>query len=78
MSEPRPETRGEAAHVVVHPVTDADERPFRRVDIVTAHVGIAHRLEDVLDLMHRAGLQDGDVNDPRLVEWHGGGPEVWH
>ncbi|WP_042421919.1 hypothetical protein [Streptacidiphilus anmyonensis] len=78
MSEPPPESSGQAAHVVVHPVTDADEHPFRRVDIVTAHVGVAHGLEDVLYLMRRAGLQDEDLDDPRLVEWHGGGPDVWH
>jgi hypothetical protein len=77
MSEPPPEARGQAAHVVVHPVTDADENPFRRVDILTAHVGIARRLEDVLDLMRRAGLEDSALGDPRQVEWHGGGPDVW-
>jgi hypothetical protein len=42
-------------------------------------LGVAYGPADVLEFLRRAGL-DPDVvrlDDPLLLEWHGGGPEVW-
>jgi hypothetical protein len=65
-----------AAHVTVSPVVDAWP-PYRRVEILGAPYGHAYQLADVIDLMRRAGLDDLHYEDPDLVDWQGGGPEVW-
>ncbi len=62
--------------VIVH----APGAEGRRVSIQGVYVGIATRLQDVLEFMRRAGRDDIDVVDllqPGLVEWRGGGPDVW-
>jgi hypothetical protein len=69
---------GHATHVVVHPVeTDPQAGPFRRVDILTAHVGKAYGLADVLEFLRRAGLDEDAVDAPGLIEWQGGDAGVW-
>jgi hypothetical protein len=64
------------AHVVVHPVADVTP-PFRRVDVLGTQVGKAYCLEDVVEFMRRAGLDEADHLDSLFVEWQGGGPDVW-
>jgi hypothetical protein len=64
------------AHVVVHPVqTDAMVGPYRRVDILGEYVGRAYELADVVEFCRRAGLFDVDAEE--MVEWQGGGSDVW-
>lgn len=66
------------AHVVVHPVTaDAMSGPYRRVDILGEYVGKAHELADVAEFCRRAGLDELDLDAERMVEWIGGGSDVW-
>ncbi|MEV0173628.1 hypothetical protein AB0I00_21225 [Streptomyces sp. NPDC050803] len=62
--------------VVLPPVADGG----RRVRIDGRYVGIAYRLLDVAAFVQEAGLQDWDEMDvvqSSLIEWQGGGPEVW-
>ncbi len=59
--------------VVVHPL----EHHARAVSIRGRDVGRAHRLTDVVEFMRRAGIEHPDLDDPALVEWWGGGPELW-
>ncbi|GAA1898164.1 hypothetical protein GCM10009753_29090 [Streptantibioticus ferralitis] len=42
-------------------------------------VGVAKSPGDVEELLRRAGINPDDValDDPDLIEWRGGGPEVW-
>ncbi|WP_019359397.1 MULTISPECIES: hypothetical protein [Streptomyces] len=49
---------------------------------MTAHtesLGFAHRPEDVVEFLRRAGLDPAEIQleDPNLIEWRGGGPDVW-
>ena len=48
----------------------------RRVRVGSEILGIAHRPEDVAEFARRAGLEDVELSD-RLIEWRGGGPDVW-
>jgi hypothetical protein len=68
--------RSHHAHVVVHPVVDADP-PFRRVDILGFRFGKAYSLADVAEFCCRAGLEDIDVEAEGSVQWIGGGPHQW-
>lgn len=66
------------AHVVVHPVqADAMTGPFRRVDILGEQVGKAYELADVAEFCRRAGLEELDLEADDMVEWLGGGSDVW-
>ncbi|AJC58559.1 hypothetical protein GZL_05986 [Streptomyces sp. 769] len=42
-------------------------------------LGLARNVADLLEFLRRAGLDPEDVRleDPSLIEWRGGGPEVW-
>ncbi|MEU9386675.1 hypothetical protein AB0D38_39515 [Streptomyces sp. NPDC048279] len=43
-------------------------------------LGTAYSLHDLSVFLQRAGLEDMDevdVIDSPLIEWHGRGPEVW-
>ncbi|WP_232248037.1 hypothetical protein [Streptacidiphilus rugosus] len=81
MSDSTPAPRGHGsehhAHVVVvhHPV-DATP-PFRRVDILGTEVGKAHSFRDVVEFCRRAGLDESDLESQDLIEWIGGGPDIW-
>lgn len=62
--------------VVLPPTSDGG----RRVRIDGRYVGIAYHLLDVTAFLQEAGLQDWDEMDvvqSPLIEWQGGGPEVW-
>ncbi|WP_308312506.1 hypothetical protein [Streptomyces sp. ISL-11] len=43
------------------------------------HLGVAYGVADVLEFLRRAGADPDEVqlDDPRFVEWRGGGPGVW-
>lgn len=62
--------------VVVHPYRGGG----RSVTISRELVGIATSLTDVDEFLRRAGLDPDEValDDPTLIEWRGGGPDVWH
>ena len=64
------------AHVVVHQVVDANP-PYRRVDILGETVGKAHSFRDVAEFCSRAGLDELDLHSDGMVEWQGGGSNVW-
>lgn len=49
----------------------------RRVRADGEMLGLAHGLRDVAEFLRRAGLEDVDVETSELIEWRGGGPEVW-
>ncbi|MEU6774685.1 hypothetical protein [Streptomyces sp. NPDC046759] len=52
----------------------------RRIQVGSETLGTADSLHDLSVFLERAGLEGWDVvdlvNSP-LIEWHGGGPEVW-
>lgn len=52
----------------------------RRVQVDSETLGTAYGLHDLAVFLERAGLEGLDVVDvvsSPLIEWHGGGPEVW-
>ncbi|MDF3290200.1 hypothetical protein [Streptomyces silvisoli] len=63
------------APLVVHPLQDAG----RLMTILNEPVGVARSLRDVEDVLQRAGLNPDEIamDDPDLIEWRGGGPDVW-
>lgn len=40
-------------------------------------LGLAFGARDVEEFLRRAGLEDVDVETSELIEWQGGGPDVW-
>ncbi|MFD5697478.1 hypothetical protein [Streptomyces lasiicapitis] len=63
--------------VVIYP---PDEEGGRRVRVDGTILGRAYSVQDVARFMQEAGLQDFDEMDvvrSSLIEWRGGGPEVW-
>lgn len=62
--------------IVVHPPAAGGGR---RVTAHTEPLGVAFRQEDVSEFLRHAGLSEDEVqlDDPNLIEWRGGGPEVW-
>ncbi|MFI2352005.1 hypothetical protein ACH492_34395 [Streptomyces sp. NPDC019443] len=66
----------EEAPVVIHAVSSDGGRV---VTVRGERVGVAYHLLDVLEFLRRAGLPETDtvVDDPELIEWRGGGPDVW-
>ncbi|MEU8976674.1 hypothetical protein AB0D11_47385 [Streptomyces monashensis] len=52
----------------------------RRVQVDGEELGTAYSLHDLSVFVQRAGLEGMDELDlamSPLIEWHGGGPEVW-
>jgi hypothetical protein len=52
----------------------------RRVRVDAEILGTAYSLHDLTVFLERAGLEgwdEVDVANSDLIEWHGGGPEVW-
>ncbi|MCN9240433.1 hypothetical protein NGF19_06435 [Streptomyces sp. RY43-2] len=52
----------------------------RRVQVDGESLGMAYNLHDLSVFLERAGLEgldELDVAMSPLIEWHGGGPEVW-
>ncbi|WP_405674847.1 hypothetical protein OG292_03120 [Streptomyces sp. NBC_01511] len=63
--------------VVVYPPSPTGGRRVRaRGEIL----GLAHGVADVVEFLRRAGLDEVDeltVETTGLIEWRGGGPDVW-
>ncbi|MFC9035185.1 hypothetical protein [Streptomyces arboris] len=52
----------------------------RRIRVDGTILGLAHDLGDLVELLRRVGLEgldESDVAQSGLVEWQGGGPDVW-
>lgn len=52
----------------------------RQVDVDGEILGTAYSLHDLTVFLRNAGLpnwDEVDVAESGLIEWHGGGPEVW-
>ncbi|MBQ0827697.1 hypothetical protein [Streptomyces tagetis] len=65
------------APVIVYP---PDESGGRRVRVDVTILGLAHGVRDVAAFLQQAGLQGFDEMDvvrTDLIEWRGGGPDVW-
>ncbi|MGW2376314.1 hypothetical protein [Kitasatospora sp. NPDC001683] len=56
---------------------DGSGEATRRVDVDGMPVGNAYSAADVTEFMRRAGLDAALIEDPEVVEWRGGGPDVW-
>lgn len=66
-----------ARPVVVYP---PDEDGGRRVRVRGEIAGRAFNLRDLVEFLRRAGIEDVDevwVRRSGLIEWRGGGFEVW-
>ncbi|MFI9339995.1 hypothetical protein ACIG0D_01765 [Streptomyces sp. NPDC052773] len=66
-----------AKPVVIYP---PDEEGGRRVRIDSQVAGRAYSVRDVVAFCQEAGLQGWDEMDvvrSALIEWRGGGPDVW-
>ncbi len=64
------------APVVVYPPAEGGGR---RVRVDGTILGTAYGEVDLLEFLRRAGLDPEAVrlDDPELIEWRGGGPDVW-
>ncbi|WP_328381802.1 hypothetical protein OHS81_01880 [Streptomyces sp. NBC_00400] len=42
-------------------------------------LGVAYSPADVVDILRQAGIEDSVIalDDQKLIEWLGGGPELW-
>jgi hypothetical protein len=75
-------TAGEAGamserRVIVFPPSETGGRQVR---VDGESLGTAYSLHDLTVFLQNAGLPDWDevdVAESGLIEWHGGGPEVW-
>ncbi|WUO85554.1 hypothetical protein OG436_39115 (plasmid) [Streptomyces caniferus] len=67
----------EGAPVQVLPPSSEGGRPVILGDVV---LGVAYGPADVVDILRQAGIEDSVVvlDDGKLIEWQGGGPEVWN
>ncbi|MCF1592192.1 hypothetical protein [Streptomyces muensis] len=62
--------------VVYPPAVDGG----RRVRVDDQFLGMAYGLLDVAEFLRRAGIEGADpdyVRQTGLIEWRGGGPDVW-
>ncbi|WSB73419.1 hypothetical protein OG863_38775 [Streptomyces decoyicus] len=65
-------------HVPLHvcpPATDGG----RPVTLGGVALGVAYNTADVVRFLRQAGIDDSLIalDDRSLIEWQGGGPEVW-
>ncbi|MGW2558770.1 hypothetical protein ACWCXB_05870 [Streptomyces sp. NPDC001514] len=61
-------------------VSPPGEGGGRHVQVDDESLGKAYSLHELTVFLQRAGLEDADELDVAmspLIEWHGGGPEVW-
>ncbi|MET7638680.1 hypothetical protein [Streptomyces sp. NPDC005438] len=63
-----------AIAIVVYPPSESGGRRVRAGEQI---LGTAYSRRDLVEFLRRAGLEDPDLEDPGLVEWRGGGAEVW-
>ncbi|MFE5190059.1 hypothetical protein [Streptomyces sp. NPDC056628] len=65
------------AAVIVYPPADEGGR---RVQVGGKILGRAFRVRDIAAFLQKSGLQDFDEMDvvrSDLIDWRGGGPEIW-
>ncbi|MCX4725932.1 hypothetical protein ACIPW9_12220 [Streptomyces sp. NPDC090052] len=63
--------------VIVYP---PDPSGGRRVRAGKETLGVAHSQRDVVELLRGAGLagvDEAEIPTTSLIQWHGGGPDVW-
>lgn len=62
--------------VIVYPPTPGGGRRVRANGEI---LGRARDPRELLEFLRRAGLEPDAVrlHDPDLIEWRGGGPEIW-
>lgn len=62
--------------VIVHPPSPSGGR---RVTVDSQLLGRAYSCRDLEAFLRRSGLDPDtlDVADTELIEWRGGGPDVW-
>ena len=61
-------------------VSPPDEDGARRVRVDGEILGRAYGLRDIAEFLRRAGIEDVDeayVEASGLIEWRGGGADVW-
>jgi hypothetical protein len=66
-----------AQPIVIYP---PGEDGGRRVRVDDRFLGMAYGLLDIVEFLRLAGLENVDddwVRQSGLIEWRGGGPEVW-
>ncbi|MFA7765376.1 hypothetical protein [Streptomyces sp. NRRL S-448] len=64
--------------IVIHPVSPMGGRKVSVHALgVDADLGRAFTPADVSEFLRRAGLEDVDLSEDGLIQWEGGGPEVW-
>ncbi|MFG2228065.1 hypothetical protein [Streptomyces sp. NPDC048644] len=65
-----------AAPIVVYPPSPTGGRRVRAGGTI---LGLAYSARDLEEFLRRAGLDPDDLqlDDPGLIDWRGGGPEVW-
>lgn len=65
-----------AGRVVVYPVAEGGGR---RVRVDGTILGTAYSELDLFELLADVGLEaeEGDLADPAVFEWRGGGRDVW-
>jgi hypothetical protein len=51
----------------------------RRVQVDGADVGVLVSPDELRRILSRLGLmgEDAPIDDPRLIDWQGGGPDDW-
>lgn len=61
-------------HIVVHtPALDGS----RRVTEGDVILGVASHLDDVIEILRLADLDQIEVEESERIEWQGGGPDAW-
>ncbi|MFD9422233.1 MULTISPECIES: hypothetical protein [unclassified Streptomyces] len=66
-----------ALRVIVSPPSPSGGR---RVRVDGTILGLAHGLRDLVEFLRRAGLEgvdEAEVARLPIIEWRGGGPDVW-
>ncbi|MCZ4514882.1 hypothetical protein O3Q52_43555 [Streptomyces sp. ActVer] len=60
--------------IVVHPpALDGS----RRVTAGSETLGIAYHLDDVVEILRLADLDQIEVEESDIIDWQGGGPDDW-
>jgi hypothetical protein len=74
-------TESEVPHIASPPIVvlgvEPGDPPFRVVEVDGELAGEAASVVDVIEIAHRAGLGDVDLDDPEVVRWVGGDKFTW-
>ncbi|MCX4578365.1 hypothetical protein [Streptomyces sp. NBC_01571] len=49
----------------------------RRVTVGDETLGIAYHLDDVVEILRLADLDEIEVEESDIIDWQGGGPDDW-